>query len=237
MPNASIVLSMIAALVCIAPLAVNAENMMASCPSTGGMFICPGIFLKPNPDRSGVLGIRKNTPGLPIQVGFLRLNGRWIPLKMLRTGRGQPCAKRSRCNCATGDLIGSPGHRLPSPSAPIRRVLPVVTLSATPESIQVGLPSTLAWSCRHADACTLQPEGRRTTGSIAILLIETTTYTLTASGDGGHGQREHHNCPDSTRCQPLKSPRHRIPSAPVALYRSLFAASQPQRCVIRTGYR
>ena len=193
MRNASIVLSMIAALVCIAPLA--AEAGMAY--DTGELSIgrwhvhLSNHAFEAEPGEHGYLEIRKYTPALHIQMGFLYLNGRWISLKRFFDGPEPTLRKtitllpRNRLRVL---MIGSPGASIgvdigtDKESPP-----PVVTLSATPESIEASSSSTLAWSCLNADACTIQPDlgAVDAAGSVVVSPAETTTYTLTASGDGG----------------------------------------------------
>ena len=193
MRNASIVLSMIAVLVCIAPLAADAGMVY----DTGELSInrwhvhLSRHFFETESGPDGVLEIRKNTPGLPIQVGFILLNRRWIPLKPFFDGSDPTLHKtitlrpRNRLRVL---LIGPPGASITiaigtgKESPP-----PVVDFSATPETIEAGSTSTLAWFCLHADAGTIQPDvgAVDAAGSIAVSPTKTTTYTLTASGAGG----------------------------------------------------
>jgi hypothetical protein len=62
-----------------------------------------------------------------------------------------------------------------------------VNFSATPETIKAGSTSTLAWSCLHADACTIEPDigAVDAAGSITVSPETDITYTLTATGPGG----------------------------------------------------
>ena len=72
MRNASIVLSMIAVLVCIAPLAADAGMVY----ETGDLSInrwhvhLSRHAFEAESEQPGYLEIRKNTPGLPIHMGF-----------------------------------------------------------------------------------------------------------------------------------------------------------------------
>ena len=193
MRNASIVLSMIAALVCIAPLAADAGTVYES----GELSInrwhvhLSRHFFETESGSNGYLEIRKNTPGLPIQAGFLNLNGRWISLKPFLDGPEPTLRKtitlrpRNRLRVV---LIGSPGASITIAIGTDKESPPpVVDFSATPETIQAGSTSSLAWSCLNADVCTIQPDvgAVDAAGSIAVSPTETTTYTLTASGAGG----------------------------------------------------
>lgn len=66
---------------------------------------------------------------------------------------------------------------------------PVVSLTATPTSIQAGQAATLNWSSQNATTCTAsggwsgtEPiSGSASTGNLS----QTTTYTITCTGDGG----------------------------------------------------
>ncbi len=62
-----------------------------------------------------------------------------------------------------------------------------VSMSANPETIQVGESSTLSWSSTNANSCVIEP-GIGTvdpSGLITVSPTETTTYTITASSLGG----------------------------------------------------
>lgn len=193
MRNTSTVLSMIAVLVCIAPLTAAAGMVN----ETGELSInrwhvhLSRHAFEAESGQHGYLEIRKNTPGLPIQMGFVRLNRRWIPLKRFLDGSDTTLRKTIMLqprNQLRVLLVGSPGASitivigtdLPSPP-------PAVELSAMPSTIAAGATGTLAWSCRHADGCTVKPDigPVDTAGSIVISPTETTTYTLTATGPGG----------------------------------------------------
>ncbi len=193
MRNASIVLSMIAVLACIAPLAADAGMVY----ETGELSInrwhvhLSKHFFETESAPNGYLEIRKNNPGLPIKVGFLLLNHRWIPLKRFLDGSDPTLRKtitlrqRNRLRVL---LIGSPGASITVAIGTDKQSPPPVsTLSATPETIESGSTSTLTWSCLHADACTIQPDigAVDAAGSAAVSPTETTTYTLTATGAGG----------------------------------------------------
>jgi RHS repeat-associated protein len=64
---------------------------------------------------------------------------------------------------------------------------PTVTISADPETVEVGESSTLTWTSTDADTCTIEPDigTVHPSGSTPVLPTETTTYTITASGAGG----------------------------------------------------
>jgi hypothetical protein len=66
-------------------------------------------------------------------------------------------------------------------------VTPTVSLSATPQGIQLGQSSTLTWTAANATGASID-NGIGTvalTGSQTVSPGQTTTYTLTAAGSGG----------------------------------------------------
>jgi hypothetical protein len=77
-------------------------------------------------------------------------------------------------------LCGCP-KKVPPPSLP-----PVASLTASPLTITRGQSSTLAWSTQNATQVTIDPLGRvDASGSDIVNPIQTTTYSLTATGPGG----------------------------------------------------
>ena len=65
--------------------------------------------------------------------------------------------------------------------------LPTVSISASPGAIVLGEPTTLSWTSTNADSVSIDQGigGVGTNGSMIISPIETTTYTITATGPGG----------------------------------------------------
>ncbi len=65
--------------------------------------------------------------------------------------------------------------------------MPAVTITANPGTIQVGESSSLSWSSANADNCVIEPDigSVDVNGSIPVSPIETTTYTITATGPEG----------------------------------------------------
>ncbi len=193
MRNASIVLSMIAVLMCISPLAADAGMVY----ETGDLSInrwhvhLSSHAFEAESAQPGYLEIRKNTPGLPIQMGFLRLNRRWISLKHFLEG-SDPTLRKTitlrQHNRLRVLLVGSPGASITITIGTDKESPPpVVDFSATPETINAGSTSTLAWSCLYADACTIEPDigAVDAAGSITVSPETDITYTFTATGPGG----------------------------------------------------
>jgi peptidoglycan-associated lipoprotein len=73
----------------------------------------------------------------------------------------------------------------PQPKAEIAK--PTVSFSASPSSIEKGESSTLTWSTTGATNVTIEPGigDVSTGGNRAVSPSSTTTYTLTAKGEGG----------------------------------------------------
>ena len=92
----------------------------------------------------------------------------------------------SENNTISIELASSPGSYL------IIEVIeeaypPTVTLIADPATIYIGDSSTLTWSSTNADSCVIEPGigSVDLNGSTTVSPIETTTYTITATGLGG----------------------------------------------------
>ncbi|MCK5098142.1 MAG: carboxypeptidase regulatory-like domain-containing protein, partial [Desulfobacteraceae bacterium] len=66
-------------------------------------------------------------------------------------------------------------------------MLPEVSLSASPSTINPGGSSTLTWSSANVDSCTIEPGigSVNPNGSITVSPNTTTTYTITASNSEG----------------------------------------------------
>jgi hypothetical protein len=76
---------------------------------------------------------------------------------------------------------------LPKPSVPVR---PTIAFNATSTSIQSGESAQLSWQTQNADEVSLEPGGSvGKSGSTTVKPATTTTYTLTAKGEGGLEKR------------------------------------------------
>ena len=75
----------------------------------------------------------------------------------------------------------------PSAAAQLPAASPTVTLSARPASVEAGQPITLQWSSTNATSLTLEPSlgPVAAQGSLAVRPVESTTYSVTATGPGG----------------------------------------------------
>jgi len=64
---------------------------------------------------------------------------------------------------------------------------PGIDIRLVPEKIEAGEHSILTWNTAHADTCTIEPGigSVDVNGSISVSPIETTAYTITATGLGG----------------------------------------------------
>lgn len=68
--------------------------------------------------------------------------------------------------------------------------IPTATLSASPETIELGQPATLAWSTENADTVTLDQIAVPASGSKVVSPVATTHYYLVATGEGGSTQAD-----------------------------------------------
>jgi peptidoglycan-associated lipoprotein len=75
----------------------------------------------------------------------------------------------------------------PAPAPAPAPAQPTVTLSADPGSVNKGDSSTLSWTSTNATQLTIAPEVGTVTaeGSTKVTPLDSTTYTITASGPGG----------------------------------------------------
>ena len=68
---------------------------------------------------------------------------------------------------------------------------PVVELSASSLTIDIGESPTLTWTSSYADTCTIEPDigDVPVNGSVAVTPQQITVYTITAAGPGGTATR------------------------------------------------
>jgi hypothetical protein len=80
---------------------------------------------------------------------------------------------------------GGNGRSVTHPSAQ-----PTATLTANPNAVAAGQPTTLAWSCTNASSCVGSgfDTGGRMSGTVNVSPSQTTTYGLTATDSGGSAQ-------------------------------------------------
>ncbi len=142
--------------------------------------------------RKGIITITKNTPEKQIRGGFIFFNTKFVPLRKFLVGDKLVFKKEltlQSMNCITVFLRGSPKasvtievNEAGGPVPP-----PEVTLSADPQSITSGESSSLAWTTTHAHSVNIDPGTGSfdPNGSYEVFPTETTTYTLTAVGQGG----------------------------------------------------
>ena len=140
----------------------------------------------------GVLSISKNTPEQAISAGFLFFNGTFVPLKQFLSGNDINFYEKltlAASNNLTLFLGGIPGAsvtvKVENAGNPVPP--PVIDFSAYPDSILLGESAVLVWETSNADIIEIdQGVGMVVdNGSMTVLPIETTTYTLTATGPGG----------------------------------------------------
>jgi hypothetical protein len=142
--------------------------------------------------EKGYVNVKKNTPGLKINAGFLILNHQPIPLINFFRKQDTTFKKKislKRTNRLGVFLTGAPGASITitlQSEAPYQPP-PIVAFDANPKTIIAGSASSLSWSCDFADSCSIEPDigsvGMR--GSIIVSPASTTTYRIGAAGPGG----------------------------------------------------
>lgn len=82
---------------------------------------------------------------------------------------------------------GPGGTSTDSVTVTVIHPLPAVSISASPDTIQVGESATLSWASSNADSATINNGigSVPVDGSITVSPAETTTYTITVNGPGG----------------------------------------------------
>ncbi len=91
-------------------------------------------------------------------------------------------------NTISVKLGGRPGSYLVlEVKGNVGQYLPAASISAVPTSIFNGESSVLTWSSTNAETCVIEPGIGEVNlnGSVTVSPIETTTYTITATGSGG----------------------------------------------------
>ena len=88
------------------------------------------------------------------------------------------------CNKRVATVPPAPAPPAPAPPAP------TVTLNASPADISKGNSTTLTWSSSNATQLTLTPDigSVDDRGSRQVNPSASTTYTITAMGEGGHAE-------------------------------------------------
>lgn len=124
-----------------------------------------------------------------VVTGSVRINGR-VVVRPLDFGRHVEEFERTvtlyHSNVIETTVMGPPGSFLILTIAS-RGVLPVVSLSASPNVIHAGGSTTLVWSSSGADHCTLDQGigDLPVEGSLTVAPRQTTTYSIVAGGPGG----------------------------------------------------
>jgi len=140
----------------------------------------------------GQLIVSKNTPQKQIQRGFFVLNGAFTFLRNFLVGDEIVFEKDVTLKAANTlfvFLLGDPGASISLQINHTEGTTPapkINAFTADPSKIKRGASSTLSWQTENADSCEIQPVvgAIEPNGSISVSPIESTSYTLTASGTG-----------------------------------------------------
>lgn len=139
-----------------------------------------------------ILRVTKTTPDTDLNGGFLFLNRRAIPLKHFFKDQDLIFEKKVRLkasNVLNVFLYGTAGAAVridirleDAPDPP-----PIIRFEAAPLTITLGDASTLSWQTENAESVTLDNGigSVASSGSTEVVPVETTTYTITATGPGG----------------------------------------------------
>ena len=140
---------------------------------------------------AGTFVLSKATPDRAISAGFVVFNNTLMPLGDFLTGTAfshEESVTLESNNTIIVFLVGSPGAVLNGTATLNDAFLPpTVDFSAHPTDITAGEHSTLSWSTTDAESVSIDngignvPRD----GSLIVSPVETTTYTLTATGPGG----------------------------------------------------
>jgi hypothetical protein len=139
----------------------------------------------------GTIIIRKNTPAEKIEGGIARLNGKWISLLDFLGGDDLVFEKSVTLRSRNYLYVSLRGARGASISVEVKNKSltqpPEVNFSANPSAIKLGEASTLNWATSYTTAVSIEPGigSVGPSGSQTVTPTETTTYTLTAKGEGG----------------------------------------------------
>jgi len=139
----------------------------------------------------GTIIISKNTPGKKIRGGFVRLNGRWIPLESFLGGSTSVFEENFHLRPRNYLFVFLRGDRGASIKVWVRKKSsspqPEVNFSANPSAIKLGESSELTWSVSNAETVEIEPGIGEvaSSGSLSVSPSETTNYTLRAEGKGG----------------------------------------------------
>jgi len=100
---------------------------------------------------------------------------------------GSTTVSPSETTTYTITAIGPGGTATASVTVALRYPVPIITISADPETINFGDSTTLTWSSTYADSATIEPDigTIEVSGSISVSPTETTTFTITVTGPGG----------------------------------------------------
>ena len=138
-----------------------------------------------------VIIISKNTPEKQIRGGFVRFNNKFIPLSHFFKSEDLSLEIDVDLRVLNHLLLFFRGTRGASIQVEVRKKIvtppPEVTFTANPQAIKLGETSTLTWTTSNANSVNIEPTigGVDPNNSHGVSPSETTTYTLTAVGDGG----------------------------------------------------
>jgi len=140
---------------------------------------------------SAILRVTKIAPDKQINGGFVLFNGRLIFLRGFLGGSKtvyEEDVELKTANRLFVFLRGTPGAALNLQVSGSTAPQPpdIITFAADPPSVKIGQTSTLNWQTQNVLACRIDPGGIdvKANGSMPVSPAQTTTYTITAAGEG-----------------------------------------------------
>lgn len=144
--------------------------------------------------ESGRLAVIKSDPSAVLKGGFFILNGKFISLYNFLTGTEAVFENDTQLKSnilLAGFLRGPPGGSIISDliKKNLIKIFPpeITEFYIDPQSIPTGSSSTLIWRTTNSNSCVIEPGigPVDASGSLSVYPTEMTTYTLTATGEGG----------------------------------------------------
>jgi hypothetical protein len=124
---------------------------------------------------------------------FKRQGTQWTQISKLTAADAAQKSYFGYAAAVSGDHVivgafGAAGEAADSGAAYIYAIpAPVVNIEVAPEVIELGDSASLTWDSRNVDTCVIEPDIGEValTGSKLVAPIQTTTYTITATGTEG----------------------------------------------------
>jgi len=145
-------------------------------------------FHADNPGNS-VIVVSKKKPYKAIRKGFILINGKWISLRGLRKHKEVVIPLNGVLRSHNHLKVLLFGHHRAAVRLTVKKrcnppLPPEVIFASDPATILTGASATLSWETDNAKTVTIDNDigPVDASGSIVVSPLQTTTYTLTATG-------------------------------------------------------